>query len=177
MSASTDTRLGERLGNAFLDAAFFYRATDPAREDRGLAEWVGRLDEDQGAGSMGLIYPAKLPAGIDVANIQGKVWFHPAQGMGGRAREGLEALFARAVAPRGCIALEALLAIAWRRAAMAPAGLAELLGNGAAFPSMTPTGRPCNPPGISAPPLPCKPVMEERNFAAAGQASGAHRLH
>jgi len=120
--------------------------------DRGLAEWVGRLDEDQGAGSMGLLYPAKLPAGLDVANDQGKTWAHPA-GDGRESREGIEDLLGRAVA-EGAIALSAL--VDCLRGARAPAGLSELFGRGS-LSINDPEGKPAVP-RLSAP-LALKPLM------------------
>lgn len=154
LSASTDPRLGERLRNTFLDAAFFYRATDPAREDTGLAEWVGRLDEAQGAGSMGLLYPPKLPSGLDVGNAQGRTWAHPA-GDGRESREGIEDLLGQAVA-EGAPALSALVDCLGGSRPIA--GLGDLFGRGS-LSINDPEGRPAIPRLCA--PLALKPLMVE----------------
>lgn len=169
LSASADPRLGERLRNTFLDAAFFYRATDPAREDSGLAEWVGRLDEAQGAGSMGLLYPGKLPAGLDVANAQARTWAHPA-GDGRESREGIEDLLGQAVA-EGALALSAM--IDCLGGARPLGGLGDLFGRGSLSINDT-EGRPAIPRLCA--PLALKPLMvaEFRRRKAALEGPGLH---
>ena len=112
LSTSKDAHLEERLANTFQDAAFFYRATDPARNESELSEWMGRMDEVQGAQSMGLLYPPRLPPGLDVANVKARVWFHPA-GDGRQSHEGIEELFAKAILD-GQPAVGAFMRLVWR---------------------------------------------------------------
>lgn len=153
LSTSADPRLEERLANTFKDAVFFYRATDPARGEENLREWLGRLDEVKGRESMGLLYPLGLPPGLDIANAGRRTWLHPS-GDGRESREGLEELFSRAVA-EGMPALEAFrLAL---KEGHIQAGLASLFGNGSLSLNDA-LGRPVPP--LVASPLPLQALME-----------------
>ncbi len=76
--AADDKYLKQRIENAFLDAAFFYKITDPRK-----TSLHRRLDKEDPfnwmdeSSSLSLVYPEKLDLGVDYLNLSRKSWIYP----------------------------------------------------------------------------------------------------
>jgi hypothetical protein len=64
--AGKDRKLAQRMANAFLDAAWFYRLTDPRHAP---ASGIDRL--------LVYLYPARLSPDIDFLNLNHEAWYDP----------------------------------------------------------------------------------------------------
>ncbi|MDR2134780.1 MAG: zinc dependent phospholipase C family protein [Treponema sp.] len=76
--AGKDRKLGLRVDNAFLDAAWFYRLTSPARA--GPAPEAGFEDDPK---FLACLYPEQLPGDIDFLNLARRPWYYPRYSPGG----------------------------------------------------------------------------------------------
>lgn len=79
--AGKDLLLGQRIENALLDAASFYRNTNPQRTSlnhRKKDECL-YLRHGQTPASVALIYPEGFPLSIDYLNLAHQPWRHPCQ--------------------------------------------------------------------------------------------------
>jgi hypothetical protein len=72
--AGTDRKLVQRIDNAFLDAAFFYRLTAPRRTSLRHAPASGPAMD---SGLLIYLYPEDLPGDIDFLNLDHRAWFDP----------------------------------------------------------------------------------------------------
>ena len=152
-AAGADFLLERRVRNALEDARYFFRVTNPAETSAGNGRLLPWFDDHSGWRSMALIYPERLPEGLDVTNEGHGEWEHPA-GDGRASRSSHAELFELAVA-EAARALETVNeTLASRRI---PPGLATLLGNGGL--SVTDDDGIPVPPRVSRP-LPLKEVME-----------------
>jgi hypothetical protein len=72
--AGKDRKLVQRIDNAFLDAAFFYRLTAPQRTSLHRPPASGpEID----SGVLVYLYPEHLPGDIDFLNLSRGAWFDP----------------------------------------------------------------------------------------------------
>jgi len=82
-STSADPLLASRIANALADARHFYAVTDPAATARGAPQggeredWFGRLGKEEGRRLVAIVYPEKMPQGMDAMNLTGKEWRDP----------------------------------------------------------------------------------------------------
>jgi hypothetical protein len=156
--AGKDPLLVQRIENALLDAASFYRSTNPQRtsmnqrkKDEGLY-----LRNDQTPASVALIYPEGFPLTIDYLNLAHQSWRHPCQE--GKedtrsfinlfldaCREGAEFLFQ--------------FISSFIDTGHVPADAADRIGNGG-LSICDRTGHPCKP--VWANPLPLDQVLEQQ---------------
>ncbi len=87
-STGSDFLLEKRVENALLDGRYFYRITNPAitalNPER--KDWFGYLDDRAGPRSVCLVYPDRLPEGLDVLNLKNAGWDDPA-GLGPERRD------------------------------------------------------------------------------------------
>lgn len=95
-ATDADPALGRRIANAFLDARHFFAVTDPAATAPGAngAEWLSKLDAEEGKRLVSLVYPELPTAGMDAMNEAGAEWLHPS-GDGRRSRASYSELIAR----------------------------------------------------------------------------------
>jgi hypothetical protein len=72
--AGKDRNLDQRINNAFLDAAFFYRLTAPQKTG-----FLGPAapGPEVNPGILAYLYPEQLPEGIDFLNLNHRPWFDP----------------------------------------------------------------------------------------------------
>jgi hypothetical protein len=79
-AAGGDFLLERRITNAFDDARHFIRITNPVhtamREDS--EDWFAYLDDKIGPRSVALVYPERIPPGIDLESLGSAGWEHPA---------------------------------------------------------------------------------------------------
>ncbi len=153
-AAGADFLIERRIQNAIADAKYFIRVTNPSLTSAGSQSLLPWFDDLSGWRSMALIYPEKLPTGLDVANEEGKTWEHPAgDGRSYTASHGQ--LFDEAIASAAAALILVAEAIAEARIG---AGFASAIGNGG-LSVADEDGIPV-PPRVSKP-LPLKEVMEE----------------
>jgi hypothetical protein len=125
-AASLDSLLEARVANALADARGFFALTDPATTDAGRGIKLSKLGADEARYVISVIYPLRVPEGMDPMNESRSEWPHPSgDGRSSRAsypelvREGAEEA-ARAVGLVGSF---------WR-GELAAESLAESLGEG-----------------------------------------------
>jgi hypothetical protein len=77
--AGKDEKLPLRIANAFRDAAFFYRLTDPRKTTLRGGGWNFNLNRlrESGWNTLSYIYPEKLPLDIDYLNFGKALWRDP----------------------------------------------------------------------------------------------------
>jgi hypothetical protein len=86
--AGKDRKLAQRMENAFLDAAWFYRLTDPrktalrAPDPGGLSSSALSPAPAPEAGALIYLYPERLPPDIDFLNLDHEVWYDPGTAAG-----------------------------------------------------------------------------------------------
>ena len=127
-SAGGDFLLERRVANALEDARHFMRITNPARTAMrpDQEDWFAYLDDRVGPRSIALVYPDRLPPGIDLEKLGSEGWDHPS-GDGRRSTATYFELVDAAIVEIGPIlrrVLSALESEEW------DAGLAEAIGNG-----------------------------------------------
>jgi len=86
-ATGADPSLALRIANALADARNFFKVTEPAttaRHDFG-GDWIGRLGMEEGRRLVSLVYPERIPEGLDPMNLAGAEWEHPS-GDGRRSR-------------------------------------------------------------------------------------------
>ncbi|QQO10985.1 zinc dependent phospholipase C family protein [Breznakiella homolactica] len=79
--AGNDSKLARRIDNAFLDAAGFYRFTDPRKtslRSSNIEEITSFWMEDPGL--VAYVYPEYVPLDIDYLNLSRKPWCYPIEG-------------------------------------------------------------------------------------------------
>ena len=94
--AGKDHKLMERLDNAFLDSAGFYRNTAPALRTMNRPGHGGLEPGGIKKRHLALIHPEKLPQHIDFLNMEKRPWYHPA-GEGAEETRSLPEIYAGAV--------------------------------------------------------------------------------
>jgi hypothetical protein len=78
-ATGSDPRLEERIANALGDARGFYAITDPAATLRGFRDGrLAALDRAEGRHLVSLLYPERMPEGLDAMNEAKTTWPHPA---------------------------------------------------------------------------------------------------
>lgn len=77
-AAASDFLLSRRIENAFTDARYFLRATNPAKTKGAMADSFAYLDDRIGPKSVAIVYPDEFPANLDVMNHEHREWLHPA---------------------------------------------------------------------------------------------------
>jgi hypothetical protein len=73
--AGPDWKLAQRIDNTFLDAAWFYRLTDPQKT--GLRVSGASLAPEIDPGVLIYLYPEHLPQDIDFLNLDHGAWYDP----------------------------------------------------------------------------------------------------
>jgi hypothetical protein len=102
-ATAADHSLEIRIANALADARNFYALTDPGSaapgDPRGgaLALWLKRLGAEEGRRLISLVYPERIPLGLDPMNLAGSEWEHPS-GIGLRSRASYLDLMAKGAA-------------------------------------------------------------------------------
>jgi hypothetical protein len=102
--AGKDAKLAQRIDNTFLDAAFFYRLTDPqntALRNPGLSGTASPCPAID-PGALIYRYPEHLPGDIDFLNERHGVWYDPGEppdpaGEKGRDTRSFPDIYAQAV--------------------------------------------------------------------------------
>lgn len=156
--AGKDTLVSQRIENALLDAASFYRITNPQRtslnhrkKDEGLY-----LKYDQTPASVALVYPEALPLSIDYLNLAHRSWRHPCQ-EGAEDNRSLINLFQDAC-QRGAEFLFQFIS-SYIDTGHIPPDAAEQIGNGG-LSICDAAGKPCRP--VWSDPLPLNEVLEQQ---------------
>ncbi|MDR3123273.1 MAG: zinc dependent phospholipase C family protein [Treponema sp.] len=157
--AGRDAKLPQRIDNAFMDSALFYRHTDPAKtsflKPGGQSAFQRRL-----AAALPLVslYPEALPQDIDYLNRERRAWQYPLAGGAQDARSFPE-IYAQALEA----AMETLgpLAAAYRETGSLPGceQTARRIGD-TGLSIQDRDGKPC-PPTFSEP-LPLEQVLERQ---------------
>ncbi|HUW41347.1 MAG TPA: zinc dependent phospholipase C family protein [Rectinemataceae bacterium] len=75
-----DSLLESRIANALEDARHFMRLTNPKRTAMlpGNEDWFSHLDDGIGPRSVSLVYPDRIPEGLELASLGSEGWEHPA---------------------------------------------------------------------------------------------------
>jgi hypothetical protein len=153
--AGKDRKLVQRIDNAFLDAAFFYRLTAPQKTSLHRAPASGPEVEP---GVLAYLYPEHVPGDIDFLNLSRGAWFDPGKPPGaGEAPDTrsfpdiyAEAVKAAADSLSPCIT-------DYLESGMFPIGkAARSIGNGG-LSLQDEDGRPCAP--LRTSPLPLEKVL------------------
>jgi hypothetical protein len=82
-STDSDRLLPQRIANALADALHFYAVTAPERTDPeagspgGHRNWLLRQPPEEGRYLVSIVYPRRLPEGMDAMNESGREWLHP----------------------------------------------------------------------------------------------------
>ena len=78
-STLSDSLLEKRIANALADALHFYEVTAPESTLPGGARdnWLLRQSPEEGRYLVSIIYPPRMPEGLDAMNIAGAEWLHP----------------------------------------------------------------------------------------------------
>jgi len=152
-AVGSDFLIERRIGNAMLDARYFLQVTNPALTSSGSQSLLPWFDDRSGWRSMALIYPERLPPGIDVANEAHATWDHPAGD--GRKSESSHAELLGLAIEKAAKAIS--LVAAAMRSRRVEAGFATEIGNGGL--SVTDGDGIPVPPRLSRP-LPLKAIME-----------------
>jgi hypothetical protein len=156
--AGKDALLGQRIEHALLDAADFYRSTNPQRtslnyrkKDEGLY-----LKYDQTPASVALVYPEGLPLSIDYLNLACRSWRHPCQ----EGREDTRSFINlyQEACKRGAEFLFTFIE-SFIDTGHVPPDAAEQIGNGG-LSICDAEGKPCRP--IWSDPLPLDMVLEQQ---------------
>jgi hypothetical protein len=84
-AAGADPSLELRIANALADARNFYAITAPAAAALGRDDRLLSLGKDEGRRLISLVYPERIPEGLDPMNLAGVEWEHPS-GDGRRSR-------------------------------------------------------------------------------------------
>jgi hypothetical protein len=154
--AGKDSLLGQRIENALLDAASFYRSTNPQRTSlnyRKKDECL-YLKDDQTPASVALVYPEGLPLTIDYLNLARQSWRHPCLEDAEDTRSFIN-LFQDAC-QKGAEFLFQFIS-AFIDTGHVPPDAAEQIGNGG-LSICDEAGRPCKP--VWSDPLPLDIVLE-----------------
>jgi hypothetical protein len=143
-----DSSLRERITNALADARHFYSITDPAATVPGAGgdDRLARLGPEEWKRLASLVYPEKMPAGMDPMNEAGIEWSHPV-GDGRVSRASYPQLVDEGSAKAARVI--GLVAAYWA-GALDEAELAEGLGEGGLA--------LCDRSGLAAPPLLSRPL-------------------
>ncbi|MCA1949182.1 MAG: zinc dependent phospholipase C family protein [Treponema sp.] len=156
--AGKDPLLNQRIENALLDAASFYRTTNPQRTsmnyrkiDEGLY-----LKYDQTPASVALIYPEGFPLSVDYLNLAERPWRHPCQ-QGSVDHRSFINLFLDAC-QKGAHFLFQFIS-SFIETGHVPSNSAELIGNGG-LSICDEAGQPCKP--VWSDPLPLDHVLEQQ---------------
>jgi hypothetical protein len=78
--SSDDVKLPDRVRNAFRDARHVFAATDPALTERYRASIERWADTPYALLGASILYPARIPDGLDVLNRRAAAWLDPATG-------------------------------------------------------------------------------------------------
>ena len=164
-ATAADFFLGHRIANAFDDARYFFKMTNPARINSGDGSVLAHFDDRSKARSMALLHPESLPSELDLTNSAGAIWQHPA-GDGRESRAGFRELFDEGV--EGAKSALALTLDSLHDRKIAP-GFASSIGNGGL--SITDGSGIPVPPRLSRP-LPLAELMEREFSKRLEQARG-----
>jgi hypothetical protein len=157
--AGTDDRLRQRIRNAFIDAAFFYRITNPARTSltMRLPDGFEYLRRASGRSSVALVYPEKFAYGIDYLNLAREAWGHPCRPTD-LDRRSLPDIYGDAMAA-AAPAFSRLFGVFSETGLVPSSELARAIGDGGLSVAGT-DGQPCAP--IHAEPLPLDAVLDRQ---------------
>lgn len=77
-AAEADALLEARIANALADARHFYAVTDPASPQASRDVRISELEADEARYIISVIYPLRIPEGMDPMNEAKAEWPHPA---------------------------------------------------------------------------------------------------
>lgn len=156
--AGKDPLLGRRIENALLDAASFYRHTNPMRtsmnhrkKDEGLY-----LKYDQTPASVALIYPEYVSLSLDYLNLAHRPWRHPCQEDRQDTRSFIDLYHDACL--EGAEFLSQFIS-SFIDTGHIPPDTAHRIGNGG-LSICDDTGQPCKP--VWSDPLPLEEVLEQQ---------------
>lgn len=154
--AGKDLRLSARIANAFSDAAYFYRKTDPSRTTYRcrLVEGFEYLATAGGRSAVALMYPERFSLGVDYLNLGHSPWAHPGEGQGDFSLSFPE-LYQGAVEAGASFFVD--LFVALESGGIVPASVAGDLGDGG-LSIVDSSGAPCAPRRLT--PLPLQGVLD-----------------
>ena len=164
-ATGTDSHLNERIRNALADARHFYKVTDPEATAPGgiYQEWIERVGEDEGRKLVSIVYPERIPEGMDLMNEAGAEWRHPS-GDGRRSTESYLDLVDSGIT-EATRAISLVMSL-WR-SEISAAELATSLGEGG-------LGL-CDAEGAVVPPRVCRPLaLTEAMRAEYRERTGGH---
>ena len=164
-ATGSDSHLPQRIRNALADARHFYRVTDPVATASGghYQKWIERMGEDEGRKLISIVYPERLPEGMDLMNETGAEWRHPS-GDGRRSTASYLDLVEAGVT-EASQAISIVLSL-WR-SEISAAELAASLGEGG-------LGL-CDAEGAVVPPRVCRPLaLLEAMRAEYRERTGGH---
>lgn len=144
-ATGADPLLEARIANALADARGFYAVTDPAATS-GREGRLARLDAAEGRYLISLVYPERLPEGMDAMNEAKAEWPHPA-GDGRSSRASYLELVDSGI---GESARAIGLVLGFWKGELTAASLAEALGEGGLA--------LCDAGGAALPPRVCRPL-------------------
>jgi hypothetical protein len=158
--AGKDSKLAQRIDNAFTDSAVFYYFTAPQITAR--YRYPAELKKDSPLRQMALayLYPERLPLHIDYLNLARRPWFYPA-GTGPEDTRSFLDVY-RGAAQTAVSAFSSFLIPYWETGIFPRELAAQRLGDGG-LSIQDETGRPCGPVKTSVLPLD-KVLLQQKNL-------------
>ena len=141
--AGKDAKIHERIKNAFLDSASFYKHTSPyAIKERALTEDISKK-------SLIVIHPKELPEDIDFLNMNKEPWYEPVGG--GEDNRSFPEIYNEAV-QSAAASLACFLFNFLDGRSLIESEAAAIIGNGG-LSIQDSEGKPCIPLHVNALPL------------------------